>query len=58
MPKLGRPGSKLSISDGTKREAVREPDMEYLLCSCMERIHVGGFGENLGILKVYERNAL
>jgi hypothetical protein len=48
----------LVISDGTKREAVREPDMEYLLCSCMERIHVGGFGENLGILKVYERDAL
>jgi hypothetical protein len=48
----------LAISNGTKGEAVRKPDMEYLLCSCMERIHVGGFGENLGILKVYERNAL
>jgi hypothetical protein len=58
MSKLERPGSKLAISDGTKGEAVRKPDMEYLLCSCVERIHVGGFGENLGILKVYERNAL
>jgi hypothetical protein len=48
----------LAISDGTKTEAVREPDMEYLLCSCMERIHVGSFDESLGILKVYERNAL